>query len=239
MYPERLGLLVDDPSSRSLQPSLLPVGTGSSVLKSSSIRGPESTMDKDMSDGGTPSTYPLVIYARRGDVVLAVAGTVLVGLLMLGVAVFNWTDERGFRLLSGVSAPLLFYAGFVMGRSRRHPCLQLDREAVTFRSSYVWGAWWRPPKLWSREMTVRWSDLRRILIVQTRWPSGWGWIEFYVRPGSPGVAPPRKRRDEWPAFALSRHALDFPEASLEQVVARLGGPPVERSRSSGRQWTRG
>jgi hypothetical protein len=49
-----------------------------------------------MSDGGTPRIYPLEIYVRRGEVVLAVVGTVLFGLLMLGVAVFNWTDERGF-----------------------------------------------------------------------------------------------------------------------------------------------
>jgi hypothetical protein len=195
-------------------------------------------MDKAMSDDGTPRiTYPLEIYVRRGEVVFALVEAVLFGLLMLGVAVFNWTDERGFRLLAGVSAPFLFYAGVVAGRSRRHPCLRLDREAVTFRRSFLWAARWRSPKPWSREMTVRWSDLRRILIVQTRWPSGWGWIEFYVRLGTPGVARPRRRRDEWPAFALYRHALDFREARLEQVIASLGGPPVERSRSSGRTWT--
>jgi hypothetical protein len=154
-----------------------------------------------MSDGGTPRIYPLEIYVRRGEVVLAVVGTVLFGLLMLGVAVFNWTDERGFspprwrvraalvlRRLRGGSEPSASVPSARPGGGDIPLVLRV-------------GAWWMPPKPWSREMTVRWSDLRRILIVQTRWPSNWGWIEFYVRPGTPGVAPPRKQRDEWPAFA--------------------------------------
>jgi hypothetical protein len=132
--------------------------------------------------------YLLEIYARRGWVAQQVVLALLFALFMLGVAFFNWTGEDALRVPAALLAAFPLYLAVKAGRSRRRPILRLDREALTCRWSYVWMAWWRPKHRFALELTVRWSDLRRISIVQV-WPSRFALIEFYVRPNTPGVHP--------------------------------------------------